>query len=64
MTTTLIDTKAIAAKLQLSPEYVCRAIVNTPDFPRPCFALSRKSRRWDAGAVDAWIDAQKRKWSR
>ena len=60
----LIDTRAIAEILGLSARHVRENLVNQPGFPRPAVQLSIKSRRWDLGDVQLWLDKQRKKCNR
>ena len=57
--TDLLTLDDIAAKVKLRREYVRDKLVKRPDFPRPAFAPSQKSRRWYSADVDGWVDLQR-----
>jgi predicted DNA-binding transcriptional regulator AlpA len=50
----LLDTGQIAARLELSREYVTDKLVKRPDFPKPHLKVNRKVRKWLADDIEAW----------
>lgn len=50
----LIDTRAIAERLELTREYVTDKLVKRPDFPKPYLNINRKVRKWLAEDVEMW----------
>jgi len=61
---TLLSLDDIAEIVKEPREYVRTSLVRRPDFPRPVLVLSQKIRKWAAHDVDAWLEAQRRKWAR
>lgn len=54
----LLTLDDITAMVKLSRDYVRDRLVKRPDFPRPTFALSQKSKRWKREDVVGWIEQQ------
>ena len=61
---TLLSLDDIAEIVKEPREYVRTSLVRRPDFPRPALVLSQKIRKWAQHDVEAWLEAQRRKWQR
>ena len=51
----LLTLDDIAEMVSAPRPYVRDVLVKRPEFPKPCIALSQKTRRWDRAEVDAWF---------
>jgi predicted DNA-binding transcriptional regulator AlpA len=51
----LLTLDEICEIVKLSRTYVRDKLVKRADFPRPCVALSQKTRLWSRQDVDLWI---------
>jgi len=51
----LLSLDDIAALIAVPRPFVRDVLVKRPEFPRPCIALSQKTRRWDKAEVDQWL---------
>jgi predicted DNA-binding transcriptional regulator AlpA len=54
----LLTIDDITAMVQMRREYVRDKLVKRPDFPRPAFALSQKSKRWSSEDIRRWLERQ------
>jgi predicted DNA-binding transcriptional regulator AlpA len=54
----LLTIDDITAMVQMRREYVRDKLVKRPDFPRPAFALSQKSKRWSSDDIRGWLERQ------
>ncbi len=59
MHATLIDRKAIAARLGVSVDTLRRSIEPRTDFPKPALRMSRKTVRWDDAEIQKWLARQR-----
>lgn len=55
----LLDTAQIATMLGLTREYVTDRLTKRPDFPKPRFALTRKTKRWAESDIREWMEQHK-----
>jgi predicted DNA-binding transcriptional regulator AlpA len=50
----LLGTQDLATMWKITRHHVTNVITKRPDFPAPALNLTRKTRRWFRGEVEAW----------
>lgn len=59
MNNTMIDRKAMAARLGISVDTFRRKVEKHPDFPLPVLRLSRETVRWEEHDFEQWLQRQR-----